>query len=65
MHTGAGAGARETRHGTLVTQKKSLGGAGRCRDGRIGDAAGWCHKGLFIYYVIQFLGLGPPPHVIL
>ena len=41
MHTGAGAGARETRHGTLVTQKKSLGGAGRCRDGRI---VGWSEK---------------------
>ena len=53
MHTGAGAGARETRHGTLVTQKKSLGGAGRCRDGRIGDAAGWCHKGLFIYDTVS------------
>ena len=60
MHTGAGAGARETRHGTLVTQKKSLGGACRCRDGRIGDAAGWCHKGLFIYYVISDGGGGLP-----
>ena len=42
MHAGAGAGAIGTRHGTLAGEKKSLGGDGRCRDGRRGGDADGC-----------------------